>query len=135
MIIGDLCTVVMNSDDYWVYERLRIEASRLEVLPVMDLTKDKALEALRMYRMRYHGEETSSSLLEEVYQRVGGRAAFLSKVAKSTDMLKTCEEIYEREKTWFLNKCWILGEEMDDDVMDQQKFAVCRAYTEYPCTD
>lgn len=28
------------------------------------------------------------------------------------------------EKTWFLNQCWILGEEMDDDVMDQQKYAV-----------
>lgn len=27
------------------------------------------------------------------------------------------------EKTWFLNKCWILGEPMDDDVMDQQKYA------------
>lgn len=27
------------------------------------------------------------------------------------------------EKTWFLNQCWILGMEMDDDVMDQQKYA------------
>ena len=33
-------------------------------------------------------------------------------------------DVCTREKTWFLNQCWILGEEMDDDVMDQQKFAV-----------
>jgi hypothetical protein len=50
--------------------------------------------------------------------------AFLSKVAKSRDMAHACDDICTREKTWFLNQCWILGEEMDDDVMDQQKFAV-----------
>ena len=50
---------------------------------------------------------------------------FLSRVAKSPDMLGECAAICEREKTWFLNQCWILGEEMDDDVMDQQKFASC----------
>lgn len=27
-------------------------------------------------------------------------------------MVKTCADICEMEKTWFLNKCWILGEEM-----------------------
>jgi hypothetical protein len=26
-------------------------------------------------------------------------------------------------KNWFLNQCWILGAEMDDDVVDQQKYA------------
>ena len=49
--------------------------------------------------------------------------AFLARAAKSEDMLKTSEDICEKEKTWFLNQCWILGEEMDDDVMDQQKYA------------
>jgi hypothetical protein len=48
-------------------------------------------------------------------------------VAKSEDMLLTCDKIKEVEKTWFLNQCWILGEEMDDDVMDQQKWAVSYA--------
>ena len=38
-------------------------------------------------------------------------------------MLQTANDICEMEKTWFLNKCWILGAEMDDDVMDQQKYA------------
>ena len=40
-------------------------------------------------------------------------------------MIAECKAICQREKTWFLNQCWILGEEMDDDVMDQQKFASC----------
>lgn len=120
---SNLVTVVLNSDDYWVYERLKQLATRMEVLPVLDLAKKQAISALKQYRNRYYNEETSSAILEEVYNRVGGRLTFLNRVARSKDMLRTCEHICELEKTWFLNKCWILGEEMDDDVMDQQKYA------------
>ncbi|GAM84837.1 hypothetical protein ANO11243_028390 [Dothideomycetidae sp. 11243] len=120
---GNLATIIFNSDDYWVYERLKGYATRLHVIPVTDLPRDKAEFALRKYREKYFGEEPSLELLSEVYDRVGGRLAFLNRVAKSEDMLKTCDEICRTEKTWFLNQCGILGAEMDDDVMDQQKFA------------
>lgn len=96
----------------------------MEVIPVPDLPKGKALGALRRYRSRYFKENPPQSLLEEVYNKVGGRLTFLNRVAKSEDMIATCNEICEAEKTWFLNKCWILGEEMDDDVMDEQKYSV-----------
>jgi len=121
---GHLCTIVFNSDDYWVYERLKLQGTRLEVLPVLDLTKQKAIAALRSYRHQYYGEEPPQSVLEGIYDKVGGRLAFLSKIAKAPDMQQACDDICIREKTWLLNQCWILGEEMDDDVMDQQKFAV-----------
>ena len=88
-----------------------------------DLPKGKAEVALRKYREKYFGERPSAETLSEVYERVGGRLSFLNRVAKSDDMLKTCDEICRTEKTWFLNQCWILGEPMDDDVMDQQKYA------------
>jgi hypothetical protein len=39
-------------------------------------------------------------------------------------MVQKCDHICDLEKIWFLNNCAILGAEMDDDVMDQQKFAV-----------
>ncbi|KAG8630771.1 hypothetical protein KVT40_002390 [Elsinoe batatas] len=120
---GNLATVIFNSDDYWVYERLKQYATRLQVIPIYDLPKDKAMVALRNHRYKYFNEHPTSDLLEEVYKKVGGRLAFLNRVAKSPDMLKTCDEINVMEKTWFLNQCWILGEPMDDDVMDQQKFA------------
>jgi len=68
-------------------------------------------------------------MLAEVYNRVGGRLTFLSRVAKSKDMLATCDNIKDIEKRWFLNQCWILGMEMDDDVMDQQKYAVSYAFS------
>lgn len=121
---ANLVTMVFNSDDYWVYERLKQLATRMEVLPVTDLPKQQAVDALHRYRLRYWGQPVSKVELEQVYDRVGGRLNFLNRVAKSKDMLRTCERIKEIEKKWFLNQCWILGMEMDDDVMDQQKWAV-----------
>ena len=120
---ASLVTVVLNSDDYWVYERLKQLATRMEVLPVLDLGKAEAISALKQYRIRYHAETPTPAVLEEVYDHVGGRLTFLNHVARSRDMLSTCRTICAREKTWFLNKCGILGAEMDDDVMDQQKYA------------
>lgn len=121
----NLVTVVFNSDDYWVYERLRKHGTRMHVLPVLDLPKDRALRALKHYRAKYFGEQHADpGILEQVYDRVGGRLSFLSRVAGSRDMLRTCQELHDNEKTWFLNQCWILGEEMDDDVMDHQKYCV-----------
>lgn len=120
---SNLVTVVFNSDDYWVYERLKQYSTRMDVLPVLDLPKEQAISALRQYRARHFKENPPTNLLEKIFDRVGGRLTFLNRVARSPDMLKTCDYICETEKTWFLNKCWILGEGMDDDVMDQQKYA------------
>ncbi|KAI9679812.1 MAG: hypothetical protein M1817_004826 [Caeruleum heppii] len=118
----NLVTVIFNSDDYWVYERLKQHGTRMKVLPVLDLPKDRAIRALRHYRAKYFDEAASPAILEQVYDRVGGRLSFLSRVASSHDMLRTCADLHRSEKTWFLNQCWILGETMDDDVMDQQKY-------------
>jgi vacuolar-type H+-ATPase subunit E/Vma4 len=121
---ANLVTMVFNSDDYWVYERLKKLATRMEVTSITDLPRSQAISALSKYRQKYFREQPSSEILSEVYDRVGGRLTFLNRVAKSPDMLKTCDNIIDVERRWFLNQCWILGMEMDDDVMDQQKYAV-----------
>ncbi|KAF3347255.1 hypothetical protein VD0002_g5080 [Verticillium dahliae] len=120
---ANLVTMVFNSDDFWVYERLKQLATRMEVIPVLDLPKAQASIALQKYRVRYFGQQVSARELEEVYDLVGGRLSFLNRVAKSRDMLAMCKRICDNERRWFLNQCWILGAEMDDDVMDQQKWA------------
>ena len=120
---SNLATVIFNSDDYWIYERLKQYATRMNVIPILDLNKPKALSALASYRLKFHGERTNPAILEQVYDKVGGRLSYLGRVAKAPDMLATAEAICTMEKTWLLNKCWILGAEMDDDVMDQQKYA------------
>ena len=124
----NVVTVVLNSDDYWVYERLKKHATRMELLPIKDLSKEKAIDALRKLRMNWFQEQPDESILEEVYGRLGGRLSFLARVAKESDMLEMADRISEKEKTWFLTQCGILGEEMDDDVMDQQKYAVSIAF-------
>lgn len=121
---SNLVTMIFNTDDYWVLERFKQLATRMEIIPVTDLPKQQALSALQQYRYRYFKEIPDKPILEEVYDRVGGRLSFLNRVAKASDMLAMCDSIMEIEKTWFLNQCWILGSEMDDDVMDQQKWAV-----------
>ncbi|TGO56655.1 hypothetical protein BCON_0075g00460 [Botryotinia convoluta] len=120
---SNLVTMVFNSDDYWVYERLKLLATRMEVTTIPDLPRSLAVSALQRYRQKYYAETPSTEILNEVYNRVGGRLTFLNRVAKSSDMLETCNNIIDTERRWFLNQCWILGMEMDDDVMDQQKYA------------
>ncbi|RMZ76772.1 hypothetical protein DV737_g4648, partial [Chaetothyriales sp. CBS 132003] len=121
---SSLITMVFNADDYWVYERLKRYATRMEVIQALDLPKPKAISALTTYRVKcFPDEQLDSSILQQVYDQVGGRLNLLNRVAKSTDMLAMCKTITAAEKTWFLNKCGILGADMDDDVMDQQKFA------------
>lgn len=120
---SNLATVIFNSDDYWIYERLKQYATRMNVMPILDLSKPKAIAALSNYRSKYKREATDRNILEQVYDKVGGRLAYLGRIAKSEDMLQTANDICRMEKTWFLNKCGILGEPMDDDVMDQQKYA------------
>ncbi len=120
---SNLATVIFNSDDYWIYERLKQYATRMNVIPILDLNKPKAISALTNYRQKFYGERPDPGILEQVYDKVGGRLSYLGRIAKSADMLKTATDICRMEKTWFLNQCWILGSEMDDDVMDQQKYA------------
>lgn len=92
-----LVTVVFSSDDFWVYERLKQLATRMEVMSVNDLPKAQATAALQRYRRRYHDEEVPSEVLDQVYDRVGGRLTFLNRVARSKDMLRTCDEIIDTE--------------------------------------
>ncbi|KAF9740433.1 hypothetical protein PMIN06_009549 [Paraphaeosphaeria minitans] len=118
---NDLVTVVFTSDEHWTLEKLTPHATNMHVLNIKDIPKDTVTTALKKYRARM-GEDVPQSILDQVFAKVGGRLIFLNQVAKSHDMLETCAHINRKEKSWFLNQCWILGESMDDDVEEQQKF-------------
>jgi hypothetical protein len=120
---SNLVTMVFSSDDYWVSQRLKKLATRMEITVVGDLPRQQAMDALKRYRMKYFNECLDSEVLSKVYDNIGGRLTFLNRVAKSKDMLATCDDIAEAEKTWLLNQCWILGAGMDDDAINQQKHA------------
>ena len=103
--VSNLITIIFSSDDYWVYERLKLHASRMEVIAVKDIPKEKAFRVLREYRKKYHNDVPSSKILEEVFSKVGGRLSHLNRVAHAEDMVQVCDKICEREKTWFLCVC------------------------------
>ncbi|KAI0008850.1 hypothetical protein F4779DRAFT_418778 [Xylariaceae sp. FL0662B] len=115
-----LVTVVFVSDDYWTLERLMWQATRLRVTPVHDIPRHAVLEALRGFRAEKYNEDVPTSILEQVYEKVGGRLSFLSRVAKSPDMIKTCNALCEREKLWLLSHYWILGKDLDPGGETQQ---------------
>ena len=115
-----LVTVVLNSDEHWTTERLLRQATRLQVVPVRDIEKSIAIDSVRKFRAKAFHEEVSTDVLERVYGRIGGRLRFLSHVAKSPDMLRTCDSICEKERHWLLDQCWILGKEMDPGAEEHQ---------------
>ncbi|KAK7724607.1 hypothetical protein SLS63_008587 [Diaporthe eres] len=117
---SNLVTVVFNSDDYWTTERLTWQATRLRVTPVRDIPKNIAIKSLRQFRKTSRGEDVPTKVLEQVYSKIGGRLSFLTRAAKSPDMISTCNTICEKEKRWLLNKCWILGADMDPGAENEQ---------------
>lgn len=122
--MNELVTTVFTSDEHWTFERLTPHATNMQTITIRDISKDIVIPALKKYRARFYNEDVPDSILEQVFSKVGGRLIFLRGVARSHDMLASCDLINKREKSWLLNQTWILGDTMDDDVEDQQKFCV-----------
>lgn len=118
-----LVTMIFNSDDYWLYERLKKLGTRLEVINVRDFNRDQAIQALSVSRKRYFNENVDMTIANQVYELIGGRPQHLAEVSKQVDMIRASHKLIDREKTWFLNQCGLLGEDMDDDVNESGKFS------------
>lgn len=118
-----LVTMIFNSDDYWVYERLKKLGTRLDVITIKDLSRKESLEVLRKSRRQNFKEELSLAEANHIYNLVGGRPQHLTAVAAQKDVVTACHNLIDRERTWFLNQCGLLGEGMDDDVMESGKFS------------
>lgn len=118
-----LVTIVFIADDYWFYERLKKLSTRLEVLNFRDFTRQESLKSLEISRLRFFNEKIDKEVANQVYDLIGGRPQHLSEVSKQPDLIKACHQLIDREKTWFLNQCGLLGSTMDDDVNESGKFS------------
>lgn len=120
-----LLTMIFNSDDYWVSEKLKQLGTRLELINVRDFNRMETINALKFVRHRYFPklEKLDDELCNAVYDLIGGRPQHITQVARHRDIMKACHQIIDREKTWFLNQCGLLGDDMDDDVMESGKFS------------
>lgn len=118
-----LVTVIFISDEYWIEERLRPSATRMRVLPIHDIAPKPVIAALGEFREKNFHEAVPPETLTQIYNKIGGRLSFLSQVANAPDMIKACDELVKKEKRWFLDQCWILGGDMDDNAEDHQDFS------------
>lgn len=116
-----LVTMIFNSDDNWVYERLRKLGTRLEVIQIKDLSRKESIEVIQRSRRQFFNEEVSKKKANKIYNLVGGRPLHLTEVTSQKE--EACHKLIDRERTWFLNQCGLLGENMDDDVMESGKFS------------
>ena len=73
----------------------------MEVTPIGDLPREKAIKALQQYRQKFFKEVPDPVTLNEVYERIGGRLTFLNRVAKSKDMIGTCDKISPSKNNGF----------------------------------
>ncbi|KAI0462788.1 hypothetical protein LJB42_003589 [Komagataella kurtzmanii] len=118
-----LATMIFNSDDYWVYERMKQLSTRLEVINFNDLGREDTIKVLKAARMKHYNEYLPLETANKIYDLIGGRPQHLALVSANKDPLLTSHQIIDREKTWFLNQCGLLGGDMDDDVMESGKLS------------
>lgn len=104
-------------------DMMKKNASRMRVISVYDLSAKESLRALRHLRGqhlkdRYPGQEVkveSDEILRRVYETIGGRTSYLSRVARGGDMLgrsvfrtrlmaEEAENMVEGEKQWLLSR-------------------------------
>lgn len=125
-----LVTMIFNSDDYWIYEKLKRLGTRLELINVRDFNRKETISVLKFIRGKFYPSlerpdlVLSDKMCNQIYDLIGGRPQHISQVARHENVIKACHEIIDREKTWFLSQCGLLGEEMDDDVMEFGKFSL-----------
>lgn len=125
-----LVTMIFNSDDYWIYEKLKRLGTRLELINVRDFNRKETISVLKFIRGKFYPPSErpdlilGDSMCNQIYDLIGGRPQHISQVARHENVIKACHEIIDREKTWFLSQCGLLGEEMDDDVMEFGKFSL-----------
>lgn len=118
-----LMTMLFISEDYWLFEKMRTLATRMQVINFEDTHLAEATKILKSARMKYFSDPISDEECERVFHIIGGRPQHLNYIASHKDMLHSARELIDSEKRWFLNNCTLLGKNMDDDVNDYGKFS------------
>lgn len=107
-------------------DKLKKNASRMRILSVYDLSAKESIHALA--HMRRHNlairekkpadevEIEGDDVLRRVYEMIGGRTSYITRVARAANMLEEAEQMIQQEKGWMLSKIGLIPE-MDDDVM------------------
>lgn len=118
-----MLTTMFISDDYWLFEKLKILATRLQLINFEDAKFNSSIKIINRARLKRFNEFLSEDECKKIYTLIGGRPQHLNHVVSSQSYLDACEEVIQSEATWFLNNCTLLGADMDDDVVESGKFS------------
>ncbi|KAG8710227.1 hypothetical protein FRC08_017432 [Ceratobasidium sp. 394] len=121
-----IVTMVFSSDDFWPYPVMRQIANRMQTVSVKDLEPKDAFCALKKLRRDTVGKDKleSDEVIAQAADVAGGRLAYLSRLARSRDIIQHSERLKHGEKAWLLTNIGLI-EDCDDDVMDEQKWSSC----------
>ncbi|CAG8478432.1 10072_t:CDS:2 [Diversispora eburnea] len=118
---GGFVTMVFNTDDYYVYERMKMDANKMEVIRVHDL---EHYEAVRFLKDKRGGHESEELLYNIVSKRIGGRVAHLNLLAEDPTKDINASQIEDTERTWLTNKVGLIPNFEGSEEFESQKYAV-----------
>ncbi|KAF7324326.1 hypothetical protein MVEN_02649300 [Mycena venus] len=121
-----IVTCVFMTDDFWPFYVMRKTASRMQasVLSIYDLDNKEAMHATTRMALSMKKKNISSSVIQEAIGMVGGRLSYLNKVARAKDMIEMANQLLSVEKAWLCSQIGLIPD-LDDDVMDEQKWSSC----------
>ncbi|KAF8178615.1 hypothetical protein K438DRAFT_1844104 [Mycena galopus ATCC 62051] len=118
-----IVTCVFMTDDFWPFYVMRKTASRMHVLSIYDLDDKEAMHAANRMAISMK-KNISRAIIEEAIRMVGGRLSYINKVARAQDMVETASQLLAVEKAWLCSQIGLIPD-LDDDVMDEQKWSSC----------
>ncbi|GAA5854105.1 hypothetical protein JCM5353_003084, partial [Sporobolomyces roseus] len=121
-----VATFVFISDNFSVYRHLRQSATRMHTLSIRDLTPHETHTFLSGTHERLFPSAppiTADQSLK-IWDMVGGRLSFLSKVVKSHNLEESARDLVSEYKEWLHSRVGLIPD-LDDDVMDEQKVSYC----------
>ncbi|KAJ7818182.1 hypothetical protein B0H14DRAFT_3089561 [Mycena olivaceomarginata] len=119
-----IMTCVFMTDDFWPFYVMRKTASRMHVLSIYDLDNKEAKHAATRMAISMKKKNVSQSAIQEAIGMVGGRLSYLNKVARAKDMIEMASQLLSVEKAWLCSQIGLIPD-LDDDVMDEQKWSSC----------
>lgn len=94
--------MVFLTDNYWVFDRLRRNATRMHVLSVRDLTPHETFDYLSGTHARHFPDEPPISKAQSlrIWDLIGGRLSYLSKAVKRRDVEGAARDLVAEETEW-----------------------------------
>ncbi|QRV98142.1 hypothetical protein RhiJN_26161 [Ceratobasidium sp. AG-Ba] len=116
-----IATMVFTSDDFWPFSVMRQIAHRLHTISIKDLEPEEAFIALRTLRWNSIRDEKlfeDDDTLRKAAEVVGGRLAYLGRLAQAQNLQHHADRLKQGEKAWLTTNIGLIAD-FDDDALDE----------------